>query len=249
MNYSDETLMMYADGELAPDARAAVAAAAAVDPEVAKRIAGFNAQREALVRAYAPMLAEPVPARLAEIVTRSESKVVDLRARPVGGARRLRTWAWPEWAAIAASLVVGILVAHFATLERKPDVLVAGPQGLMAGRALADTLSRRLASDQSPDAAMRIGLSYENTAGQLCRTFDTRGGTAMSGIACFSDGAWRVAMLVPDAHSPSAATDGSVRMAAAQWPPAVLREVQDHIRGEPLDAAGERAARDRGWRP
>jgi hypothetical protein len=47
----------------------------------------------------------------------------------------------------------------------------------------------------------------------------------------------------------SAATNESARMAAAQWPPAVLREVQDHIRGEPLDAAGEQAARDRGWRP
>ena len=43
-------------------------------------------------------------------------------------------------------------------------------------------------------------------------------------------------------------TAGDYRTAGAETPPEVLAAVEALIAGEPLDAAGERAARERGWK-
>jgi hypothetical protein len=47
--------------------------------------------------------------------------------------------------------------------------------------------------------------------------------------------------------APQTSTD--YRTAASATPPAVLASVDATIAGEALDAAAERAARDRGWKP
>jgi anti-sigma factor RsiW len=64
MTIADETLMAYADGTLESAERARIAAAIAADPALAQRVALLRAGGEAARRAFAGVLAEPVPPRL-----------------------------------------------------------------------------------------------------------------------------------------------------------------------------------------
>ena len=64
MNFSDETVMAYADGELDAASRAALEAAMATDPQLARRVARQRALRARLRAALDPVLDEPLPERL-----------------------------------------------------------------------------------------------------------------------------------------------------------------------------------------
>ena len=255
MNVSDDMLMMYADGELEPADRTIVDAAIAKDPALATRIAAFRSQRDRLRQAYAPILEEVVPQRLRAVVEKSAlpaaSQVVDLAARRSSRTvrQRLSGWSWPEWSAIAASLVLGVLATQPQGQRFANSPLRAGATGLVAERSLATVLSSQLASTQSPDAAVRVGLSFENASGHLCRTFAAPGERPWSGLACFTNGEWHVGMMIEAGGPTQRAAPGTMRTAASEIPPLVLRVVSEQIRGEPLDADAERAARDRGWRP
>src|ERR1700757_2691877 len=107
MTFSDETLNAYVDGELDAATRAALEAALATDPQLAPRIARQRALRGQVRAASAPVLAEPVPERLLASVRGAPARagnVVAFQARP-----RPR-WSWPQWGAMAASLIVGVLL-------------------------------------------------------------------------------------------------------------------------------------------
>src|SRR5205823_341693 len=108
MNFSDETVMAYADGELDAASRAALEAAMATDPQLAQRVARHRALRERLRAALRPVLDEPLPERLLEGVRgapapRHAANVVALKRK---AAPR---WSWPQLGAIAASLIGGAL--------------------------------------------------------------------------------------------------------------------------------------------
>jgi anti-sigma-K factor RskA len=252
MKFTDETLMAYADGELEADARAAVEAAIAGDPALAAQVAKYRAQRELLTRSYAPMLDEPVPARLLRILeagSQRDRTIVDLQSRRSARDTRQRIgqWSWPEWAALAASLVLGVLLSRVVSLDTGQSPITGDARGLVARRSLASALSTQLASSQSPTAAVQIGVTFENTTGQLCRTFTTHLQRPLSGLACFDAGEWRVAMTIVGREPDIASAADGMRKAGTDLPPALLRAVTDQIRGEPLDADAERAARAAGW--
>ena len=65
----------------------------------------------------------------------------------------------------------------------------------------------------------------------------------LAGLACKEPGGWSARAVA--AWSPSAE---AYRTAGSETPPAVLAAMDAAIVGAPLDAAGERAARDRGWK-
>jgi hypothetical protein len=66
-----------------------------------------------------------------------------------------------------------------------------------------------------------------------------------AGLACRAGGQWRIPVLAEAA--PEAA--GGYRQAGSALPAAVLDAIDERIAGKPLDAAGEEAARARGWQP
>jgi hypothetical protein len=240
----DEVLMAYADDELDARARAAVEAAMAADPEIGRRIAQHKALRSRVHSAFERILDEPVPARLLQEV-RSEpsgsgtNKVVQLRRRPV------RRWAWPQWTAMAASLIVGVIAGRLALVRwGTGPISMRGGQVLASG-ALADALSHQLAADQSAAAPVRIGVSFRAKSGEYCRTFTLRQTTALGGLACRAADGWQVRVLA-GTESPGGAP-GPYRQAASSMPPAVITAVGDLMTGEPLDARGEAAARGRNW--
>ncbi len=253
MSVSDELLMQYADDELDPATRAEVERAVAGDATLTARVAELRSQRDRLRLAYAPMLEEPVPARLLNglhaATPRGDAAVVDLvtRRRPV--AQRLKSWTWPEWTAIAASLLLGALVMQIQSVRNDDVPFRMRPDGLVAGRSLARALSTQLASSQDADAPVQVGLTFGNGAGRLCRTFSARATRPWSGLACFDDGDWHLGMAIESGPPRGPASSGAMRTAASEIPPEILRAAAEQMRGEPLDAAAERAARDRGWRP
>lgn len=241
MKLTDEELMAYADGELSAVDTKRIEAAMAGDPALAARVARFRSVRRALHTAYDSVLTEPVPERLRALlgdVAASEppAPVVDLAAHR---EQRQARFGPPAWAAMAASLVIGVLVGR-ALLT--PDGLFVD-DGRYAGAALTRVLDTRLASDAANQSdATRIGLTFRSNEGDICRTFSHLSEPrTTAGLACREDQRWAIRLAV---QTPTAQTE--FRQAGADAP-AVLDAVDAIISGEPFDAAQERRSRDSDW--
>jgi len=241
MNYDDDTLMAYADGELDPIQRAAIAQAIERDPQLAAAVARHRALRQDVFAAFAGALDEPVPARLQPLAAAQVHELDALRAARAQAAGGRRAGGWPQWAqwgGMAASLAIGVLAGALWSGSGADAPFMRAPGGeLLAGGPLAQALDRQLAQDAGKEVL--VGLSFVSQGGGYCRTFRLG---ASSGLACREGGNWRVPVL---AEAP--AQDGAYRQAAAGLPPAVLDAVDARIAGSSLDAAAERAARARGW--
>jgi len=242
---NEETLIAYLDGELDAAARAEAERAIAADPALAERVRQQQALRARLEAAYAPVLDEPVPARLLA-AARGEpapGKVFDFAAAREARQPR-RGWQWPEWGAIAASLAAGVIGGQL--LLGADDPLRSTRDGsLVAHGALARALSAQLASAPPAGGEVQIGVSFVNRSGRYCRSFVLARDAALAGLACRDGNDWALQLLAP-AAKPEAG--GGYRMAASALPPALLKAIDDQIQGPPLDAAGEQAAQRRGWK-
>ena len=243
MKFSDEMLMAYADGELDLVARAEIEAAMARDPKVAEAVERHRALAAKLRPAYDAVLAEPVPDRLAELVAApGSSTIVDIasRRRASESAIGVGRWRLPQWAALAASMVVGLFVG-MQLMRGGSAPYEETATGLVARGELDKALTSQLAS-AGDDADVRIGISFRDREGDYCRTFHMHREAPVAGLACRSGDEWRLQVL---ATAPS--HEGELRPAAAM-PMAVLHAVDAAIDGVPLNAASEQAARDKGWR-
>ena len=256
MTISDEQVMAYVDGELDAQTRNEVERAMESDPEVARRVARQRALRNKLRAAFDNVLNEPVPDRLvsaarnAPAASASEHRNVadleEVRDRKAGVGQAARRWSWPEWSAIAASLVLGAFIAQL--LWHSPELMPFTEKNgrLVAQATLAEALTNQLAGTQSPATATRIGVSFRSKSGDYCRTFVTREGGGLAGVACHQDDDWSLqALSRVDATSAGA---GTYSQAGSSLPAAVLQTVEEQIAGEPLDAAAEAAAQRSGWR-
>jgi hypothetical protein len=227
---SDEILMAYADGEADAATRAQVEAAMQADPEIGRRVARHRALRDVMQGAGASVLDEPVPERL------------------IAAARGIRkapgfSRGWQP-AAMAASLLVGLALGYLGWHGSAALIQANSSGGLVAGAALADALSTQLSDDRSPARAATAGLSFRAKSGGYCRTFALTGADASSGLACHEAHGWSIKVL---AQSPSAGTPTQFRTAGSELSPAIRAAIEGSIEGEPLDHAGEIAARQAGW--
>ena len=250
MTFSDETVGAYADGELDAATCAALEAALPGDPELAQRLARQRALRARVHEAFAPVLTEAVPERL--FASARGAPAAPQGAEVIALPRRARAprapWSWPQWGAIAASLVVGALASPLLLRAPAEPSLVASSGGqLLAGGGLARALSAQLASSQPPDALVRIGVSFRDHRGAYCRTFSLREAQGLAGLACRQGTSWQVVAVAESAASGTAS--GGYRQAGSALPPAVAATLDELIAGEPLDATAEAAARERDWKP
>ena len=250
----DETLMAYADGELDGAARDAVRQAIAGDALLAERVRRHQAMRDRVNDAFEPLLRTPVPAALLDALrdpsaATRDANVIDLAAeRAAQSAQAQRTaprrWGWPEWGAMAACLMVGVVTGHFAL-----SALDAGPFETSAGQLVArGELEQALSTQPAGAAAQRgkvaIQLSFVSTGGEYCRSFALHERDALAGLACRSGTEWRVHVLAQH----DAAAGAGYRQAASALPPTVLRALDERMQGQPLDAQAEQAAIVRAWR-
>ena len=248
MRFSDEVLTAYADNELDESTRMAIESAMATDPELARRIEQHRALRVRLRSAFEPMLHEPVPARLIELARNTPAPpAAPNAARVIPLPRRLmRRPSLPHWAALAASLVIGVLAGRFAFRAGGADLIATHDNHAMLSGLLADALTRQLASQQRASEPVQIGVSFRSKGGEYCRTFYLRS-PAVAGLACHAADGWRLKVLSGTAEQE--VTTGGYRQASSSMPPPVVSAVADEMSGEPLDARAETAARSRHWRP
>lgn len=244
MKFSEETLMAYADGELDPQARTAVEAAMAADPEIAGRVARHKALRGKLRSAFDPVLNESPPDRLIAAArgapaVRREGNVIPLRRKPAS------RWSWPQWGAVAASLIVGVLAGQTLLHSPSSETITTRNGQLLAGGVLARALSDQLASTQPQTAPVQIGVSLKSKNGDYCRTFVVRESATVAGLACRESQEWRLRALAQS--EPTPASGSQLRPAGSSLPRSILQAVDETMAGQPLDARAEAAARSREW--
>jgi hypothetical protein len=256
-HFSDEILMAYADGELDPDTSVQVQAAMAGDADMARRVARHRTMRDDVYATFAPVLDEPVPQRLRDALHQAQPAPA-FAPRPAANHSR---WSLPTWGALAASLVVGVLIGKMAL----PMFESGGRQGvaadtvatvdgrMAAGGALARALSQQLASAPGQGQPVSIGITFRAADGQFCRSFTLHDGgrqaSALAGLACKApeaDDRWIIPVLVET--RPDTTASATYRMAGSAAP-AILQAIDERIAGQPLDAAAERQALQRNWRP
>lgn len=251
MKLPDETVMAYVDDELDAASRAKVEAAMAADPEVRAQLQEQIDLRARLRATFDPVLAEPVPERLLQAVQQPPAArsagIADLsstRETKQAMLKTRRSWSLPQFAAVAASLFLGVLIGQRALQSSRDNAFVNRDGQLVANGPLDEALTRQLASKQSSATPVRIGLTYRNDSGVFCRTFVLSEDSAIAGLACRSGDAWRVEMLT----QAEPAEAGVYRTAGGELPEAIRRAVETSMRGEALDAEAERAAQSSGWR-
>ncbi|HEX2803218.1 MAG TPA: anti-sigma factor [Sphingomicrobium sp.] len=230
---ADEKFFAWLDGELAGAEAAEVEARVAADPELAALAEQHRALQARLAGAFDAVAAAPVPERLRAAALPSKSNLVDLAER-----RSRRFPALPQWAAIAATLVLGIFVGTLMSGDSNAPVEVRKGT-IYAGRNLDRALNTELASAPS-DGPVRIGLTFRDQAGDICRSFTA---SAATGLACRHDGRWQVRGLFPVGEGQS----GDYRMAAGMNP-GLAALLDATMAGEPMDGAQEAEARKSGWR-
>jgi hypothetical protein len=224
------TRMAYVDGELDEIDRRRVERAMAADPALAEAVARDRALSERVQARFAPYAQEPIPDRFRALL---DTTVVPI-AKPSRSSRwRAPAYRWAQGAAIAATLVLGVAIG------RQVDTpgLVASRNGvLVAHGQLAVALDTQLASAQPGDAPIRIGLTFRNRGGAICRTFT---GEKLQGIACHDDGRWSLARTAAGERI------GTYRQATSD---ALIGAAQEMMAGYPFSAAEEAAAKRHDWR-
>lgn len=226
----DNEFFAWLDGELEGDAAARMAAMVEASPELTARAAAHRALGQDLRGAFAPVMAAASAPRFAEVVDLAEHK-----------AQRDRHRGWfgvPQWAAMAATLALGLIVGQLVDL--RTEAPIESRNGTIIAAALLDrALDEQLAS-AGPSEEIRIGLTFRDRRGSICRSFS---GEAGSGLACRADGEWQIRGLFPGAEGQA----GDYRMAAGENPRLVAL-IDETISGEPFDSTAEKAALDKGWR-
>ena len=255
--------MAWVDGELPPAEHAAFEARLAQEPALAQAVARERTLRTSLQSAYAAELDEPVPAGLLDLLAMPEPAAAPAAANdvlPIGTndthratLPHARRWHWPEWSAMAASLVLGLvfggrlLAPHAAGGGDTLALNVANDGAITAQGHLRDALEQRVAgTDLDPNSNVAVGLTFRNHAQQYCRTFTLD--NASSGIACKQADGWVVADLERATSAPASAV-GAYRTAGSAFSPTLLQAIDSLRDGDTLDAAGETAARAKGWKP
>jgi hypothetical protein len=231
----EEKFFAWLDGELPPDEAARVEAEVAADPALLGRADEHRAMVARLRAAFGSVEAQPVPERIVALRSSAQDNVVDFGARR--GKRRLTSGAVPQWASMAAALVLGIALGT--TINRGSP---AGPievrgGSLYAASAVDRALDTQLASESSGN--VRVGLTFRDRQGTICRTFQAE---ASSGLACRDRGRWKLRGLfgAPEGQA------SDYRMAGGA-DPHLMDMVDQSIAGEPFDADEEKIALRRHW--
>jgi hypothetical protein len=228
----DEKFFAWLDGELAPAEAAEMEAKVAVDPKLQRLAEQHRALGSQLHGAFDPIAAAPVPEHL-QAALRPSAGVIDFAA-----AKRARTMPLlPQWAAMAATLALGIFVGTMVPQRGSAPVEVQGGK-IYAAAALDRALDAQLAS--APTGDVRIGITFRDQAGAICRSFTQ---PAASGLACRQVGRWQLKGLFAAPEG-----QGSAYRMAAGMDPNLAALVDSTMAGEPFDAAQEKAAKEKGWK-
>jgi hypothetical protein len=205
--------------------------------------------------AYSGELSEAIPERLLTAARGATSlrgsKIVNLQdARAAMERNKLRArplqTRWRTAGTIAASVIAGVGLGFFMWGQTQSPLARSAGGALVARGQLARALSNQLAAEQSPSSAVQIGVSFRARSGDYCRTFALSGAVSPSGLACRHGAEWQVQALTQEAGTVSGP---EYRTAGSAMSATIMKSVEGQIAGEPLDQAGEAAARRQDWNP
>jgi len=233
----DEKFFAWLDGELSGAEAAEMEAKVASNPDLARLAEQHRALGGKLKSVFDQVAEAPVPKHLIETI-RPPARVIDFQsAKEAREARR----AWhpaAQWAAMAATLVLGFFAGTFTPRYDNAPVKVQDG-AIYASASLDQALSSELAS--APAAGpVRIGLTYRDQTGAICRTFTE---AKSSGLACRNGARWQLRGLFPAPEG-----QGDAYRMAAGMDSNLAALVNSSIAGDPFDPAQEKAARRQGWK-
>ena len=143
MTDADDKFFAWLDGELSGDEAAAVEARVVADPELSRLAEQHRAMQAQLKGAFDTVAEAQVPERLRAAMRPQQGEVIDLAAAARG--RESRRWgSLPQWAAMAATLAVGILVGTVIPSRNSAPVEVQGGR-MYAASALNTALDSQFA--------------------------------------------------------------------------------------------------------
>jgi len=259
--FTDAQLAAFLEGSLDDEALTdAIEAAINADPALADRVealaGGDDAAAGAVRDAFAPVLDAPVPEHLSRIVAAlpESAQVVDLaearskRAVPVPADDKAPandtaggSWRWPQFAAMAASLALGVMVGGpLLTGDGTGGGAESGSLVLASAdlTAMLDTVPSGQAVNLASLGTGEVVLTFRNVDGQLCRQFMLAGSAGTSdALACAQDdGGWQV-----EAFGRRAAPAGEMKLAGGDAAISVVAAVDDMIDSDPMVGADEAA--------
>ncbi|MDZ7873319.1 MAG: zf-HC2 domain-containing protein [Rhizobium sp.] len=228
---SDEMLMAFADGELAPEEQEEIEKALAEDEGLAERLAVFMDTRDELAATMKPLIDEPVPAALeasltAAIATARHAKftpqaatpqttetVVPLRPRASStpAARSTGSAISSPWGMALAASFVGIVVGLGGFLLGQSTGIAPDGANLALNEAL-ETLPSGGDRALSDAESLHMIASFRDAEGHLCREFERKAAQAVTtAVACHGSAGWqtRFALTNPvaEGYVPASTTD------------------------------------------
>ena len=173
----EEEFFAWLDGELEGEAAEKVAARVAADPELAEEARLHRALGQQLRGAFDPLMAAPVPDRIGQRrwTSRPRGSAAPRAASPCRNGQRSRR---PWWSASSAGRCSG---------QMRRDPVAQQGATIVAAGALERALDTQLASAPT-SGGVRIGLTFRDSAGAVCRSFDDR---ELSGLACRAGDEWK----------------------------------------------------------
>lgn len=233
MSFDAETIMAYVDGETDAITARRIEQAMAVDTALASAIERQRSLKNRLVARFDPVLEEELPDRLTSLLTTVDTSLAERRA-----IRERPRWQLSavQWGAMAASLVLGLYLGQ-ASLGGSGAVIAEQDGALVAQGELGRALDTQLAASQPADAAARIGLTFRDRQGAICRSFDT---SAVSGIACRDEGHWQLRQAISGGNKIA-----EYRQVGSS---AIMQAAAEMMNGDAFDAKAEAAALAKGWR-
>jgi hypothetical protein len=241
---TDEELMALADGMLEGARAAEVAAIAATDPAVAKRVEMYRQSAMLVKRVAGPLADEPVPDALRKSIEAkiaaarpASPNVVPFRAKP-SAPKVQRPWALPLAASIAA------VVAGVAGYSLRGGETSGALQQIAIGQPLPAAIAEKLAAAPSGEemqidgGRLRIVTSVFDSEKALCREFeyDALAADTVIGVACRAqDSSWQTKLAIAAPAAETGYAPASSTTAADAYLDAIGAS-------EPLSATDEKAA-------
>ncbi len=192
MEWNDDLLSAYLDGELPAETCAAIEAQCARDARLRQRLDQLRRVDQRL-RAALPLPELAADDPLAALIRQSPQTRHGMQGGrlPTPQPRRLLSRHRAPVFALAASLF-GVAVGHVITRGSNNE---AAPPGMALSSALASALEQkpsgsRLTRDGETAAVL---LSFKADDGRYCRAFDWQAaGKAAAGLACRESGTWQL---------------------------------------------------------
>ncbi|GEM_PF-5024187 len=208
MNYTDEHLSAYLDGQLDEKQANALKERLETDVHLAERLAAMLEADQAVRATYQQEINRPVAPHILALLEEEDKQALrsDERGNVTHLSPRHRRVLHPQWAlpiAAVLAMAFGLFLGRASVSGKlEQNVLYAQMTGtITAANPLYDTL------ESAPSAVpVKIGgkqsilaqpiLTFKTDDGRYCREFITETGkTALRGIACRNSGVWELQYL------------------------------------------------------